>query len=186
MGGGISTLTTSLSSMTPEHIADSIASLGPAYEQYKQEILESGVSGALILSLTENDLENFLDELSIEKKMHRRVLINKFKELCSLKTSPSRELLLTTQSSSPAKPSMMTKGSQNVCNFLPEGFKYVFFATHTWLPDNLSRNTHDRVIQIYRLLVKRGNFKLNKQTDIILPDIVLIYFKCYEYMYEFS
>ena len=158
MGGEISTVK-SVSSMTPEDIADSIASLGTAYEQFKQGIIDNGVSGKVILSLTEDDLENFLNELNVKSRIHKNILTNKFKELCSLQRSPSSELLSTTQLPSPVKPIMMAKDSQDVCNFLPEGFKYVFFATHTWLPDSLGRNTHERVIQVYRLLIKRGKLK---------------------------
>ena len=57
---------------TAEQIADFVGSLGPAYEAYKERIVFNGLTGALVSSLSDADLNEFLDELEITSSIHRK------------------------------------------------------------------------------------------------------------------
>jgi hypothetical protein len=57
-----------LQSLTPENIADGVRSWGVAYEVYSKDIIENGMSGDVLLSMS--DTSEVIDSFGITNKLH--------------------------------------------------------------------------------------------------------------------
>lgn len=64
---------------TSADVAEAVSSLGPAYGQYRERIMANGLSGSVIVSLS--DPAALIDGLEVEP-VHRMVILHKFDVLC--------------------------------------------------------------------------------------------------------
>ena len=75
MGASGSVLT---DSSTAEEVAEAIRQMGTAYEQYSQSVVENGVDGS-VLREYDGSPDEILDDLGVNKKLHRTKFICEFK-----------------------------------------------------------------------------------------------------------
>jgi len=77
----------SLKEFSAEEIAELISSLGNAYSQYSDAIVDNGVDGATIFDLDDDKLMEFFGEIGINSAIHQKKIL---KELTSLKNGNNR------------------------------------------------------------------------------------------------
>jgi len=149
-------------SASAEDVAGHVGSLGSAFQQYQTAIVENGLSGDVILTLSEEELIDTFKEFNISSTVHRKKLVTEFKDF----TRSAGVGTSTPQSPSivdPPPPPVATLGQAAAALpashlALPRGQKYIFFSTHTWLKDELGRDTHLRVLEVHRGLQARGKY----------------------------
>lgn len=78
---GASASVISLPSLTPQQVGDMVANLGAAYEPYKARLISDGISGDVLMSLSDSDMKDMLKGLGIENVVHVKVLISHFNKL---------------------------------------------------------------------------------------------------------
>ena len=67
-----------------------VAAICPAMEQYAIVVVENCVDGSTLLSFTSKDeASEFLDELGVDNKVHKRVLLGKVLEFIEASSSSS-------------------------------------------------------------------------------------------------
>jgi class 3 adenylate cyclase/gamma-glutamylcyclotransferase (GGCT)/AIG2-like uncharacterized protein YtfP len=69
----------SIDSLSKEEVAALVSSYGEKYQVYSARIVENGVDGELLASLSQEEFQETLDELEITARLHRRKLQNEFK-----------------------------------------------------------------------------------------------------------
>jgi hypothetical protein len=142
--------------MTAVQIAEYLVAKSQTLEKYAEKIIDLDITGELLMELKEADMDNILDEIGVSSTLDKRRFQAALKELPQFQTGLSSSI------SSPAimgPPGGGSRSGTSSCPYLPSNFKYVFFATHTWLEDGLNRKTHDRVVQIVKGLTRRGEFE---------------------------
>ena len=144
-------------SASAEDVAEHVGSLGSAYQQYQAAIVENGLSGDVILKLSEEELIDTFKELNISSTIHRKKLVTEFKDFTRSASShpPS---IVDPPPPPPAAALCQAAAALPASHLvLPRGQKYIFFSTHTWLKDELGRDTHQRVLEVHKGLQARGN-----------------------------
>jgi hypothetical protein len=141
-----------------EAVAEHVGKLGAAYQQYQQAIIENGLRGDVILQLSEEELNDIFKELNITSTAHRKSLISEFREISNPRTASTAPPLPPPISPALQASPLAATRSPLAHLMLPDRMKYIFFSTHTWLPDELGRDTHARVLQIHKGLQARGYF----------------------------
>ena len=91
MGAGASTDAPSfddidISKWSKEQVADEVAGLGTAFEEYKEMVIDNNIDGKTLVILTSKDLE----ELGVGKGIHRKQILAKVEELNGTKAAIKR------------------------------------------------------------------------------------------------
>ena len=70
-----------LNEWSSEDLTEGLDTISPKYKAYKESIVENGVDGAFLVSLEENEIDETLDDLGIQNRLHRRILKSKISSL---------------------------------------------------------------------------------------------------------
>lgn len=113
-----------LERVTAEDIGQYVKGLGAAYAEYEKVLVENGVSGSFLASLsTEKDIKSSLNDIGITKAIHQNILCSHFMKL--LKNS-------TSMASSASAPVIMTAThTQDNSNWKPPDVKVNDCITRT-------------------------------------------------------
>ncbi len=89
MGSGASTIT-AVHTFSPEDVANLVSGFGSNYKQYERTVIEKRISGELLLSLREKDIEGLLNLVGVEIQ-HQRILAAYMKTLVARKNDELKE-----------------------------------------------------------------------------------------------
>ena len=78
MGADASKPTTPLADWSKEEVAAAVSSLGDKYATYAPQLKDNGVNGALLASLSADDLDGMFKMLNISEVFHQRLLAQEF------------------------------------------------------------------------------------------------------------
>jgi hypothetical protein len=67
--------------------AAAVVKLGKSYSSYKTAISENGLSGALLSSLSPEEIEAALIDVGVSNSLHRKAIDNEIKRLSGLPTA---------------------------------------------------------------------------------------------------
>lgn len=79
MGAGASTIT--LSNLTAEEVGKLVGGLGGKYKSYEPIIVENGLSGEVLASLSDDQIKGMLTDCGITNGVHQTVLLTHFNKL---------------------------------------------------------------------------------------------------------
>eukprot|EP01040_Poterioochromonas_malhamensis_P020570 gene20570-24589_t len=93
--GGASSVATPVDQWTAEQLGEYIAALGAAYHPYRERIIHNGISGDIILMISEQELGDILVTLEITNFIHKKVLTGHLNRLRGVALhSPRRPSIL--------------------------------------------------------------------------------------------
>jgi len=70
-----------LDALTKEQVADLVASIGPAYEIYKEGFINEGINGTFLARLSDEETKETLNDLGVTKALHQKNIIAQFTAL---------------------------------------------------------------------------------------------------------
>ena len=116
MGAGASTDSPSfddidISKWSKEQVADEVAGLGTAFEEYKEMVIANNIDGKTLTILTSEDLE----EAGVGKGLHRKQILAKVEELSNAKAvakPPSASTAVTAAATSAARSGAQGSGNK--------------------------------------------------------------------------
>lgn len=131
-----------------QQIAEVVTSLGAAYLIYKECILSNAVAGDVLSEFNDRDEFNeFLEEIGISNKAHKRILSIHYKKLF---------LTPTVTTSTPASVVSVPRQNSHSVDNRPRSLPHLVFLTHDWGKDELDRQNHERVKKVNQILQAEG------------------------------
>jgi hypothetical protein len=79
--GAAASVNIDITALSAEDVASYVASLGPAFEEYKEEIIYHGLDGMVLSTLSDDEINSFFEELHITKSIHRKKITIHLKDL---------------------------------------------------------------------------------------------------------
>lgn len=79
--GAAASVNIDITALSAEDVAAYVGSLGPAFEEYKDDIVYHGLDGKVLSTLSDEEIDSFFDELHITKSIHRKKITIHLKDL---------------------------------------------------------------------------------------------------------
>lgn len=80
MGSAASVGESKLQEFTAGEVGNAVAALGTAYESYKATFCDNGVDGEMVSAMTDDEFNEFADELGVTSKLHRKKILMELKK----------------------------------------------------------------------------------------------------------